>query len=150
MSNWSSDVCCSELFPIGDGWSIEPQGQIIWQRVRLDDRVDPFSTIGYPRFDAFTGRLGFRIEGDTITANRPWQYFGSVDLWHNFSQTVKVQFNDQYMETALGNTSLELRGGVAVRLAPSLPLFGSVGYTASLADEKNSSLSGTAGLRIRW
>src|SRR3546814_9996074 len=105
MSNWSSDVCCSELFPIGDGWWIEPQGQIIWQRVRLDDRVDPFSTIGYPRFDAFTGRLGFRIEGDTITANRPWQYFGSVDLWHNFSQTVKMQFNDKYMERSEVQTS---------------------------------------------
>lgn len=137
-------------FRIDRDWVLEPQAQLIWQRISLDDSSDAFSSIDYRRFDALTGRVGARLEGDVFTDEMPWQAFLSVDLWHSFSRTADVWFNDSVIGTGLGGTSLEVRGGLSVQVTPNVAVFGSVGHTTSLDDQQRRSTGGTGGIRIRW
>ena len=65
-------------FSINPNWILEPQGQIIWQRINLDDTRDPFSTVNYQGFDALTGRLGLRLEGNMLVDEIPWQSLVSM------------------------------------------------------------------------
>ncbi|WP_225705654.1 autotransporter outer membrane beta-barrel domain-containing protein [Bradyrhizobium cenepequi] len=137
-------------FSIAPNWSLEPQGQVIWQRVSFNDTSDAFSTIDYQSFDAVIGRLGLRLENTTLVYGTPWQSFVSVDVWHNFSRTANVIFNDRNVATALGGTSLEVRGGLSMQLTATVAAYGSVGYTTNLNDETLRSVGGNVGVRVRW
>lgn len=41
-------------FTIADNWTLEPQAQLIWQRVDFDDTRDLYSAIDFQSFDAVT------------------------------------------------------------------------------------------------
>ncbi|CAA0090832.1 Uncharacterised protein [Starkeya nomas] len=137
-------------FTIADNWTLEPQAQPIWQRVDFDDTRDLYSAIDFQSFDAFTGRLGLRLEGTTVVQGAVWQPFISVDLWHTFSQSSDVVFNGTNVGTELEGTSLEVRGGVSIRLTPTVAAFGSVDYTTGLSGETQRSVGGNLGIRVRW
>ena len=80
-------------FALGSGWTLEPQAQVIWQYIDLDDTSDPFTSIDYDAFDAFTGRIGARLEANLQFGTMPLQPFLDVNLWHNFSATDTIVFN---------------------------------------------------------
>ncbi|MEJ5902446.1 autotransporter outer membrane beta-barrel domain-containing protein [[Ochrobactrum] teleogrylli] len=86
-------------FALGGGWKLEPQAQIIWQRVDFDDTYDQYSSIDYDASNSWTGRLGLRLEADTTINEVPVQPFVDVNLWHNFSSSYATQFNDGSMTT---------------------------------------------------
>ncbi|MGB3388719.1 MAG: autotransporter outer membrane beta-barrel domain-containing protein, partial [Pseudaminobacter sp.] len=69
-------------FRIAEGWTIEPQAQLIWQRIDFDDTSDPFSEIRHEAFDSITGRLGARLKyrRDELLAHL------GANLWHGFSE----------------------------------------------------------------
>jgi len=137
-------------FPVGRSLTLEPQAQLMWQRVDLGDARDPFTTIDYQSFNAFTGRLGLRLEADTLVRHTPVQPFISADLWHDFSRTANVMFNDRNVATAIGGTSLELRGGVSAQLTTNIAVYGSLDYTTNLNRETRRSIGGNFGIRIKW
>jgi len=138
-------------FPIVLGrWTLEPQAQLIWQRVDLDDTSDRFSFIGYDTFDAFTGRLGLRLESNADISGIPLQTFVSADLWHDFSRTEDVVFNLRSATTKIGGTSLELRGGVSAQLTAQLGAYVSASYTTSVDAGDRQSIGGNLGFRFRW
>lgn len=137
-------------FSITRGWTLEPQAQIIWQRVSFENTSDPFSAIDYRSFDGFTGRLGLRLEGNAVAYGLAWRPFISADLWHNFSQTSNVMLNTTNVATAIKGTSLELRGGVSMQLSENVAAYGTVNYTTNVCGEMQRSVGGNLGLRVRW
>ena len=66
---------------------------MIWQHFDLDDTSDPFTSIDYGSFDAFTGRIGARLEADLQFETMALQPFLNVNLWHNFTATDTIVFN---------------------------------------------------------
>jgi autotransporter family porin len=136
--------------PLIGALTIEPQGQLIWQRIGLDDTRDPFSTIDYGDFNTLTGRLGVRLEHNRRVDGVLWQTFVSADLWHTSARTDVVIFNDRGVATGLGGTSLELRGGMSMQVSARLGVYGAVSYTTSLDREDRQSVGGNLGFRTRW
>jgi autotransporter family porin len=59
-------------------------------------------------------------------------------------------FNDRNVATAIDGTSLELRGGLAMRMTANISGYASVGYTTSLDGRDRRSLGGNVGVRARW
>ena len=96
-------------FALGHGWTLEPQAQIIWQHIRLNDTRDPFSSIDYKPFDVVTGRLGVRLEGNVTLNGMAVQPFVDVNLWHTFSSSYTVTFNDRPLTTGLEHVSRSRR-----------------------------------------
>jgi outer membrane autotransporter protein len=137
-------------FALGESWKLEPQAQIIWQRVDLDDTDDGFSGIDYEATDSFIGRLGVRLEGDTVLNGRPVKPFVGVNLWHEFSDDNTIVFNEESVTMAAGGTTLELQGGLSAQWNEKVSLFGSVGYMTSVSDEDFDGFSGNLGLRVKW
>jgi autotransporter family porin len=136
--------------PLIGSLTIEPQGQLIWQRIGLNDTHDPFTTIDYGSFDTWTGRFGARLESNLRVNGAPLQTFFSADVWHTSARTDQVIFNDRGVATGIGGTSLELRGGASMQVTARLGVYGAVGYTTSLRGEDRESISGNLGLRARW
>jgi outer membrane autotransporter protein len=137
-------------FALGDSWKLEPQAQIVWQRVDLDDTDDGFSGIDYEPYDGFIGRLGVRLEGNTTLGGKPVQPFATVNLWQEFSGDNTIVFNEESVTVATGGTTLELQGGLTAQWTEKVSLYGSVGYMTSVGDEDFDGFTGNLGLRAKW
>jgi len=137
-------------FALAHGWTLEPQAQLILQHINLDDTSDPFSSIGYDGFNSLTGRLGLRLEGNTTLNGVPIQPFVDVNLWHDFSSSYTVVFNDQSVRTSLGGTSLEFGGGISAQVTENVSTYGALHFTTSLDGAGSKGFGGNVGLRVKW
>jgi len=138
------------LFPIKGNWTLEPQGQLIWQHIGFDDASDAYSSIHYQDFNAFTGRMGLRLENNATVRGYPLQSFLSVDVWHNFSKSSNVTFRDTNVATRLDSTALDLRAGMAMKWRENLDTYVSLGYTTNLEGQMQHGINGIVGLRLLW
>jgi outer membrane autotransporter barrel domain len=137
-------------FVLTEDWTLEPQAQLIWQHVDLNDTSDAFSSIDYDAFQSVTGRLGVRLEGNMTLNDMPIQPFVDLNLWHDFSSSYTVTFNDRLVRTNLEGTSLEFGGGVSAQASENVSAFGALSYTTSLDGSGNEGFGGNFGLRIKW
>lgn len=137
-------------FALGSGWTLEPQAQMIWQYIDLDDTSDRFTSIDYDAFNAFTGRIGARLEANLQLGTKPMQPFLDVNLWHNFSATDTIVFNTSAVALESEGTLLELGGGISAQVTPALSLYGDAKYGTGLDDDDAESISGNVGLRFQW
>ena len=134
-------------YVIADGWTIEPQAQLIWQRIDFDDSSDPFSEISYEAFDAVTGRLGARLEHST----GPLQAHLGVNLWHGFSDDPSaVTFNTIPILVETEGTWLEFNGGAAYTINENLSAFGDVSYAFDVDGADHDAFGGQIGFKLRW
>jgi outer membrane autotransporter protein len=49
--------------PLTPNWVLEPQAQLVWQHLSLDNQADRFSSVSFDSDDVLTGRLGVRLQG---------------------------------------------------------------------------------------
>ncbi|WP_065373442.1 autotransporter outer membrane beta-barrel domain-containing protein [Ensifer adhaerens] len=135
---------------IGEGWTLEPQAQIIWQHLSLDDQRDAFSSVKFDSDDAVTGRLGFRLQGEVIAETTTFQPYLKANLWHSFDADQRVTFGADPIVTERGGTALELGGGLVAKLSKTTSLYVTADYTTNLGGEKIDVLEGNIGLRVKW
>ncbi len=134
-------------FVIADGWTIEPQAQLIWQRIDFDDTSDPFSEIRHDDFDSLTGRVGARLEysREALLAH------AGVNLWHGFSQDPSaVTFNTVPILVESEGTWLEVNGGAAFTISENLSVSGDVSYSFDVEGSDHNLFGGQIGLKVRW
>jgi autotransporter family porin len=136
--------------PLGGAWVLEPQGQIIWQRVDLDDTQDPFSSIAYEAFDSAVGRLGLRLEGNTTVSGMKVQPYIDANVWHTFETSYSVVFEDRSVVTGTEGTVLELGAGLSTRFTSAVSGYGGFKFMSGLDGPENESYGGTLGLRVEW
>jgi autotransporter family porin len=134
---------------VGDGWILEPQAQLIWRDLTLDDQTDMFAAIGFDAEDGLTGRLGARLRRDPARAGRLQPYL-KVDLWRDFDADQRVAFDGDVVTTNLKGTSLEVGGGVTAALTRAISLHAVVDYTVQVEGERQRILEGVVGLTVRW
>ena len=77
-----------------DKISLEPQAQIIWQHVAFDPTQDRFSSVSFDADDAWTGRIGARLQGTFQDGSTTWRPYLKVNLWHGFDATDRTQFSN--------------------------------------------------------
>ncbi|RUW52688.1 autotransporter outer membrane beta-barrel domain-containing protein, partial [Mesorhizobium sp. M8A.F.Ca.ET.021.01.1.1] len=127
-------------------WAIEPQAQLIWQRIHFDDSRDPFSAIGHDPFDAMTGRIGARLEH---SMGKVLAHAG-INLWHGFSAESVVTFNTTPLVLDTSGTWLELNGGAAFDVSNNVSAFGDVSYSFDIDSTHQQTFGGQIGLKVRW
>lgn len=135
---------------LSEDWTLEPQAQIIWQNLSLDDAADRFSSVGFDSDSAFTGRLGARLQGNYQTSSGLIQPYLKANLWHSFSSDQTTRFASDPIVTEIGGTSLELGAGVVASLTERVSLFAMVDYTTNLGGERKRVIEGNVGLSIKW
>lgn len=136
--------------PLGGNWTLEPQGQLIWQRVSLDATQDRFSTITYDDADGLTGRLGLRLRTTLAQGGITWQPWFKANVWHGALGASSVLFGGVPIDTDADATALEIGAGLDVQLSKTVGLYAIAGYTTNLGGEHRRGVSGNAGVRIAW
>ncbi|WP_338744102.1 autotransporter outer membrane beta-barrel domain-containing protein [Pseudomonas putida] len=147
---WTASLESGYPIALSERWTLEPQAQLISQKVSLDSASDSVSRISHDAQVELTGRLGVRLEGAfTGSSGRLLQPYAQVNLWHGDGGRDTLTFDDvDKIKTDYRYTSVQLESGVVAQVSEALSLHGGVQYTANL-DSRQQEASGV-NLGVRW
>lgn len=156
---WGFTASLEAGYPValGQGWTIEPQAQAIYQRVSIGDGADSYGLVRYDDTNAVYGRLGARLTKSFIREDgRTVTVWGRANLWHSFGADAKVTFsglsgaNPVTLNTELGGSWAQFGLGVSGQLTRSTSVFASGDYNLALGNANGHSISGRVGLKVVW
>ncbi|MFJ4142560.1 autotransporter outer membrane beta-barrel domain-containing protein [Pseudomonas sp. NPDC089734] len=132
-------------------WVVEPQAQIIHQRLDLDSQNDGISHVAFDSQPYTTARLGGRLEGRYRLRGIPVEPFMQGNLWRDFggSDTVTFDHADR-IKTRHSSTRADLGIGLTARVSGEVSLYLSTDYSRNLDDNDLDGLRGTVGVRVSW
>ena len=145
-------------FRLNDEWVIEPQAQLVFQTISLDDANDGAATVRYSDIDSLTGRLGVRLARTVeLEEDRGDRRFVTTwmraSLVNEFLANPTTEFSSQDgfvpFHTDMKGLSAQLNVGVDVELEHNVSLYGSVGSDINLEGD-GQSLTGKLGLKVAF
>lgn len=138
-------------FPLADRWVIEPQAQIIQQKVNLDSQDDGISRVSFESDSAETGRLGVRLKGRYDVAGLPLEPWLRANLWHTFSGTDTVTFaSTTDIDTEQKSSWADLGIGANLTLAKDVSVYANVDYSSNIDSNQQRGVAANLGLRLSW
>lgn len=155
-SSTAASLEVGKPFPLAEGWSIEPQAQIAYQRSKFDNVLISGALISQDAESGWIGRLGVRVKGDIATRAGRLQPYARVNLYHASSGTDVATFIGPAASTPIasttGYTSTEAAGGMTLTLSPVTTLYGEISHLFSSGGDLRvkSSVQGSLGVRISW
>ncbi|HEY9254906.1 MAG TPA: autotransporter outer membrane beta-barrel domain-containing protein, partial [Stenotrophomonas sp.] len=140
------------------GWRLEPQAQVLWERVEIDDMVDALTRVRYSDGDSTVGRLGVRLNRVGAGQGRnggarasDWWLRGNV--WHAFNGSPTTQFSSASgyvpFTAELDDTWAEVGIGGTWQVSQTGYLFADIDYTWSF-DGDETAWNGKLGMRWNW
>lgn len=137
--------------PLAGNWVVEPQAQVIHQKISLDSQDDGISRVSFDSDGAWTGRLGARLKGRYEVSGRPLEPYLRANLWHTFSGTDTVTFDHvDRIESEQRSSSADLGVGVVLSLASSVSVYASADYTSNIDSNQLRGVVGNVGVRMSW
>jgi outer membrane autotransporter protein len=138
--------------PLGPRFVLEPQAQIIWQRVAFNQANDGLGPVGLGTTSGETGRVGLRgmwtIDGQN---GQVWQPYGRVNLWRDWGAGATTMFGIDPVPLFEESTRLEFAGGVTALLGRGVSLYAQAGYQFALDNTFiRNGIQGNIGLRYVW
>ena len=146
-----------KAFAIGTGgWSIEPQLQLIHQRLRLDDVAIAGAVVQQDADSGWIGRAGVRIKGSFATAGGTLQPYARLNVYRSSKGNDVARFVNPAAITPIGapigGTSTELAAGFTLAVSDRTSLYGEFGklWATGGASRVGSSINASAGVRVKW
>ncbi|MBK5373612.1 autotransporter outer membrane beta-barrel domain-containing protein [Pseudomonas sp. TH43] len=137
--------------PINDTWVVEPQAQVIHQKISLDSQDDGISRVSFDSDGAWTGRLGARLKGRYQVSGLPIEPYVRANLWHTFSGTDSVTFGDSdVITTEQKSSTADIGLGLVVTLDRAVSVYASTDYSRNIDSNDLRGVSGNVGIRISW
>ncbi|MGG7671635.1 autotransporter outer membrane beta-barrel domain-containing protein [Pseudomonas sp. WC2] len=137
--------------PINDTWVVEPQAQVIHQKISLDSQDDGVSRVSFESDGAWTGRLGARLKGRYQVSGLPVEPYLRANLWHTFSGRDSVTFGDSdVISTEQKSSTADIGLGVVVTLDRAVSVYASTDYSRNIDSNEMRGVVGNLGVRISW
>jgi outer membrane autotransporter protein len=137
--------------PLGGNVELEPQAQLVWQRLSFNDLDDGISTVGFNRGNTFLGRAGLRLLGRYESARVNWQPYVRLNLLRTFGDNDRTTFGgDTVLGANVGQTAGKVDLGVAAQVGTSTSLYAAASGLTNLGGERQRSVSGSVGVRWAW
>lgn len=156
---WGFDASLEGGYPfaLGNGWSVEPQAQLIYQYVSLDDGADAFGRIDYEATDTLYGRLGARLTKDWLTqGGQRMTAWGRANVWSGFGAESSATFSNPAgddpvdFDTDIGGTWGSVGLGLQSEVGENVAMFATGDYNFRLSSGDFDSWSGRIGIKVKW
>lgn len=145
-----------QAFALAPGWRIEPQAQIVYQKLSLDDVLIAGARVSQQTGGGWLGRLGVRVRGEIPTAAGLLQPYARLNLYSAGAGTDVAQFMNVAAATRIDSAtryrSAELAGGFTLTLSNIVDVYGELGRVHAMGGgtRAQSSVQGSVGMRARW
>jgi autotransporter-associated beta strand protein len=146
-----------KAFALGtSGWSLEPQLQLVHQRLRLDDVQIAGALVQQDAESGWTARAGLRIKGSFATGAGTLQPYARVNVYRSSNGNDVARFVNPAAITPvgapIGSTSAELAAGFTLAVSQRTSVYGELGklWATGGAARVGSSINAAAGVRVKW
>nr|WP_280139064.1 autotransporter outer membrane beta-barrel domain-containing protein [Phyllobacterium sp. CL33Tsu] len=148
-------------FHLGNDWLLEPQAQLVYQALNIDDFNDGAADVSYSDTDSLAGRLGARVARDwhigaadaSGRAARRFSLWVRGDIWHEFLDEPTTEFSSATgaipFTADLGETSGRLGIGAAMQVTNATTVYGNVNYESSFEGDADA-WAGKVGFKTTW
>ena len=137
--------------PLAHGLSIEPQAQLIWQNLSINDLNDGVSTVSFKHGNTFLGRLGVRLEGTYTNSVATWQPYLRLSVLRNFGARDDVTFGGATtLPGSVGQTAGQIGAGLVAKVGKSSSAYATLSYLSNLGGSHQRTITGNAGVRWSW
>lgn len=154
---WAASLEVGQAFALGGGWQIEPQLQLIHQRLDLDDTLLTGLTTVRQRTDSgWTVRAGAKVQGEWQTGAGSLKPYARVNLYKRQGGTDTATFIAPAAATDIltrtGGSSAELALGATWQWGPRWGVYGELGkaWATGGSQRSGSGVQGSLGLKARW
>ena len=147
-------------FRLAPAWSIEPQGQLIYQYLQMNTGSDAYGITSFGDTDDVRARIGAKVAYVTpggFAGVWPATIWGRVNLWHDFlgsapSATFATLFGGYptTLDGTLGRDLGQIELGVDAHLNKTLSLYGSGFYDHNLGSGESWSAGGRIGIKAEF
>ena len=143
-------------FPqLGPGFVLEPQGQILWQKVSFRHDYDGLGDVALGDTTGPSGRIGLRGKWTIVTGGgQVWQPYLRANLWRDWGAEANTVYSGTDIVPLLSQaTMLEFGGGLTGRLNANVSVFANVDYEFAVGaaeNEKRNGVRGAFGARYTW
>ena len=140
-------------FPIGlsENWVVEPQAQLINQRITLDTPYAGSGNASSSDLNSWSGRVGARLKGSYDINGLGFEPYLRTNVWHTVytGNTVTLDQVDKISSSRKSST-VEVGLGLVARVTPVVSLYVSADYSSDVDDNDLNGLIGSLGVRMRW
>jgi outer membrane autotransporter protein len=131
--------------------TIEPQAQLVWQHLALDDLNDGASNVTFNRGNTVVARLGMRLQGHVEVAGAALAPYLRVSVLRAFGSDDRATFAaTTVIGSEVGQTAAQLDAGMVARMGKRASLFATVNWATNLGGSHLRSIGGNAGARWTW
>jgi outer membrane autotransporter protein len=140
---------------LGPGFVIEPQGQILWQKVSFQHDYDGLGDVALGDTTGPSGRIGLRTKWTIVTGGgQVWQPYLRGNLWRDWGADANTVYSGTDLVPVVSQvTRLELGGGLTGRINANVSVFANVDYEFAVGaaeNEKRNGVRGAFGARYTW
>lgn len=153
---WLASLEVGKAFAIDSQWQIEPQAQLVYRHIRLDNTALSMATLQHQVQNDWTLRLGMRIKASLDTSAGQFQPYGRINVYKASGTTDAARFITPAASTDIhtqgGYTTTELAAGGTLQLNQRTRLYGEVGQRwANGGDTRvKGGLQASVGLKLHW
>lgn len=143
-------------FGLAPGWVLEPQLQLMHQRVDLDGVRISGADVEQDSHNSWTLRAGLRLHGEATTPAGALRPYARLNLYRSSKGTDLVRFTGPAgftdVATRTGGLSTELAAGATLALSARTSLYTEIGrlWASGGESRQRSGLGGSIGVRLLW
>ncbi|CAG9186968.1 autotransporter family protein [Cupriavidus pinatubonensis] len=137
--------------PLSPTVTLEPQVQLVWQHLSLNDLQDQVSTVTFRNADSTLARAGVRLQKVLEYRSVRWQPWLRTDILHALGGTDQTTFAaTTSIPSSQAYTAARFEAGIAGKAGRRGSVYGTVGYLTSLDGVPRSAWFGNIGARWSW
>lgn len=136
----------------GNNWFVEPQAQLVYQYLSLDDFNDRIRHVDQHDPSALRGRVGMRFgyNGDIRDNLPPSSFYGIANIWHDFVNPKSVDIGRDNLKEEYAKTWGEVGLGIQLPITRQSNFYSDVRYEKNFGSDKRKGFKGTMGYKYTW
>ena len=139
----------------GPGFVLEPQGQLLWQKVSFRQANDGLGDVALGDTTGPSGRIGLRGKWTIVTAGaQVWQPYLRANLWRDWGAEANAVYSGtDIVPLASQATMLQLGGGLTGKINANVSVFTNADYEFAVGatqGEQRNGVRGVFGARYTW
>ena len=136
----------------GNNWFVEPQAQLVYQYLSLDDFNDRIRHVDQHDPSALRGRVGMRFgyNGDTRDNLPSSSFYGIANIWHDFVNPKSVDIGRDSLKEEYAKTWGELGLGIQLPITRQSDFYSDIRYEKNFGSDKRKGFKGTLGYKYTW
>jgi len=145
-----------QSFALSERWEIEPQLQLVHQRLALDDTQISGARVQQRTANDWLVRAGVRVKGKFATGAGILQPYARVNVYQAGGSSDIARFIGPAAATDIASGGRhafsELAAGLTLTMSPNTSVYGELGrlWAGGGNAKQKSSAQGSLGLRVRW